>query len=390
MSRQSERVNVNPKVMRWARETAALEPDDVARTLNVRVDTVKQLEDGSRKPTINTLQKLAVAYRRPLASLLLPEPPHEPPLPRDFRVLPDERKRALSRKTLLAIRRARYVQSVASEMLDSEGRTGLALADTGSATVHEDPELVAARERHRFPISLEDQRAFRSPHDAFRRWREAIEAFGIVVHQSRMPPEETRGFSLVDDGAPTIVVSFSDAIHAKIFTLFHEYGHVVLDVPGICSPEEASPRAHSDGVEVERFCNHFAGAFLVPREALLAHEHTRSIAGRLAPGRPELGRMASHFKVSTQVILRRLLICGVVSRQQYLQKLDELISVQRPRPKKKQAPRIAASRRCVLENGRFFVSLALDALARDTITYSDVADYLAVDLKNLDRVRELI
>jgi Zn-dependent peptidase ImmA (M78 family)/DNA-binding XRE family transcriptional regulator len=390
VSSLSPRVNVNPRVMNWARETAALSREDVGKLLNIKVNTVQAWEEGDRKPTLNTLNKLAAAYKRPLASFFLPEPPSEPPTPHDFRVLPDEKRHPLSRKTLLAIRRARYIQSIATELLETEETIKKPAISMGKVSIREDPELVAARYRQIFRISLEDQLAFRSPHEAFRNWRDKVENLGIVVHQARIPPEEIRGFSLLDGMTPTIAISLSDAIHAKIFTLLHEYAHILLDISGICIPEEASTKGKERDMDVERFCNHFAGAFLVPREALLNDNDAKAIASHAEIGTPQLSRIASRFKVSRQVVLRRLLICGLISRRQYLEKQQELTSIERPRPRKKDTFKMPASRRCVLENGHFFVSLALDAVAREAITYSDVADYLNVDLNNLDKIQALV
>ena len=44
-----------------------------------------------------------------------------------------------------------------------------------------------------------------------------------------MPIEDARGFSLTEVEPFVIVVNESDAPNAKIFTLFHEYGHILLN-----------------------------------------------------------------------------------------------------------------------------------------------------------------
>ena len=58
--------------------------------------------------------------------------------------------------------------------------------------------------------------------------------------------------------------------------------------------------------------------------------------------------------------------------------------------RKKGTPKMAASRKCLVENGKLFITLALEAMAKDAITYSDVADYLSLNLKNLDKVEALV
>jgi hypothetical protein len=48
------------------------------------------------------------------------------------------------------------------------------------------------------------------------------------------------------------------------------------------------------------------------------------------------------------------------------------------------------ARRCVQEKGPRFTSLVLEAKDRELITYSDVADYLSIRMKHLDKVQSLL
>ena len=214
MLRKALYVGVNPVVMKWARESAGLDVPAVARNLRVNANIIEGWESGTRKPTLKTLEKLASFYKRPLAAFFLPERPQEPPMPTDFRVLLNEQKRPLSKKACLAMRRARRVQSLATELVKATGRE--LAANMEKAALTEDPEIVAARERDRLGISMEEQLSWRNEYEAFSKWREAIESLNTVVFQVRMPVEEARGFSLLDSSLPTIVVSVSDSIRARI------------------------------------------------------------------------------------------------------------------------------------------------------------------------------
>ena len=86
-----------------------------------------------------------------------------------------------------------------------------------------------------------------------------------------MPIEEARGFSLTDNKIPTVVLNLRDSINGRMFSLFHEYAHLLLDKSGICDMEEQDYLQQEDKT-IERFCNHFAGAILVPKDILLAHD----------------------------------------------------------------------------------------------------------------------
>lgn len=382
MAKAIARVSVKPDIMKWARETAGLSWDEVAKVLNVSTSTVEDWEMGTRNPTLNTLKKLSSYYRRPLAVFFLPEPPREPPLPDDFRFLPKDKRKPISKKSLLAIRKARYVQSVATELAEINERTRGALP---RRALRDDPETVALTERERLGITIGDQFEFRDLYEAFRKWREAIENLNIIVYQVRISPQEIRGFSLTDGMLPVIVVSLSDSVSAKIFTMFHEYAHIMLGKSGICIPQEASS---NDEDTMEKYCDHFAGAFLVPKHDLMATLKSLGIKDQQSFDLQGLGRLSNRFKVSRYVILRRLLIAEFITKQNYLNILHEITIAERPR--KKGTPKMAASRKCLVENGKLFITLALEAVAKDAITYSDVADYLSLNLKNLDKVEALV
>jgi Zn-dependent peptidase ImmA (M78 family) len=302
-------------------------------------------------------------------------------------VLPEEKRRPLTKQALLAIRRARYLQSVATELLREES-AGDILPSLEKVSLDDDPEFVAERQRAKLGIGPDYQQSFRSVHDAFNRWREVLENQRILVLQSRMPVGEARRFSLSDNLIPVISVNISDSISARIFTLFHEYAHILTNVSGICTPESLSPYDANTQL-IERFCNHFAGAFLVPRTALDQDVNAIEIRRRRVVDNSLLFEIANHFKVSSQVILHRLLTCEFISSSQYQAKSDEL-EVQKKTPKRGRGFGMTTPKRCITEDGRLFTAIALAAKERDSITYSDLADYLAIDLKYLDKVEALL
>ena len=388
MGQKSFKVNVNPDVMKWARNASNLGKIEVSRLLNISTNTIDEWERGTKIPTFNSLKKIASFYGRPLAAFFLPEPPYEPPLPTDFRTLPNEERRPLSRKSMLAIRKVRYIQSIATELLEAEENLEEKMMVLGEANLTEPPELLAARERSKLGVTIEEQMHFRDKYEAFRKWREVLESRNIMVHQAKIPLEEVRGFSLLDNMVPRGALSFSDSIHAKIFTLCHEFAHILLGVSGLCIPKEASFTSKDSEIEIEKFCNHFAGSLLLPRDALIKDEDAKAIASHVEIQDLLLERISTRYKVSTQVVLRRLLICETISKRSYQDKLEKIQKT--VKRKKKGKFKMAASRRCMLENGRFFVSLALDAMAKEKISYSDVADYLSIDLKNLGKVQNLV
>jgi Zn-dependent peptidase ImmA (M78 family)/DNA-binding XRE family transcriptional regulator len=377
-------VNVKPSVLRWLRESAGLGVEDIARRLGTSETAVQAWESGDRRPTLRTLEELSVFLKRPLAAFLLPQRPSEPPLPTDFRSLPGKGKLPMGRATRLAIREARRMQTVTSDLTAQLGSSPK--ARIRKITLETDPTAIAEVERTRLGIDLDEQAGWASAHAAFSQWRRAVEQLSVLVFQLPMPVQEARGFSLTDGGLPAIVVNSSDAITARIFTLFHEYAHLLLGAAGVCLPHEG---AEDDG-RVEKFCNHFAGALLVPKAALLADERAKQITRTSSVADTDLEQLAARFKVSRQVIWRRLQACGLISTARYQSKLHSWERQVPEAPRKKPSFGVSPARRCVGQKGRLLTSAVLEAKERDLITYSDVADYLSVRVKHLDDVQGLL
>jgi len=387
MPRTTMKVSVEPAVLKWARESAGLSIEEVARRVGTTIETVMRWESGERQPTLRTLEKLSVFYKRPLAVFFLPEPPQEPPLPTDFRVLPGKESLPLSKETRLAIRETRRLQSLSAELMKELGIK--ATPKIGKTSLEANPEEVAAEERKRLGIEVAEQIRWRDHYVAFYEWRRTIERLNVLVFQMRMPLEEVRGFSLVEGELPAIVVNSSDSISARIFTLFHEYAHLLLTVAGVCLPVEG-PIAEAITPEVERFCNHFAGALLVPKGALHKDEQVRSIAQSVTVSDEAIDQIAKQFKVSKQVIWRRMQLTGLIPLKKYQTKLEVWEKEAAQKGWRKPSFGIPPAKRCIQEKGPRFTSLILEANDRDLITYSDVADYLSIRVKHLEKVQSLI
>ncbi len=317
MSPRSFEVDVEPGILVWTRESMGMNTAEVAKRFNLSENIIRKWESGQKKPTIAQIKKLAKIYKRPLAAFFLPEPPEEPPFPHDFRTLPQERRTPFSSETRLAIRQARRLQSLAIELANTEHEIHL---NMGSARLSDDPEVVAHKIREKIGIKVETQFSWEKERDAFEEWKKSIERFGVLVFQFSLPVEETRGFSLPGDVYPVIVLNRKDHMRARMFSLFHEFGHLLLDTGGICNWE--NPNGSPEIVPVEKFCNHFAGAFLVPKDALLNHQLVKLRKNNEWPDNYLRG-IAQNFKVSREVILRRLVTFNLASWNFYRMKYEE-------------------------------------------------------------------
>ena len=187
----------------------------------------------------------------------------------------------------------------------------------GSASVEASPEIVATEMRETLGFDLAARRACPTWTDALRLFmRQADDAgvivmvSGIVMSNTSRPldPAEFRGFALSDPLAPLIFVNGKDTKAAQMFTLAHELAHIWLGASALsnlgAAPEKSFRRE-------EVWCNAVAAEFLVPLEAL------RSDLRRNEPLENALPRLARTYKVSTPVILRRLLDADWLTRERF-------------------------------------------------------------------------
>ncbi len=384
---KSLEITVEPKVLIWARKSIGKSVDDIAQKLKIDKTIINQWEIGQRSVRLSQLEKLANIYKRPLAAFFLPEPPKEIPLPKDYRTLPLENRRVFSSKTLLAIRRAERIRRIAVELAESMERK--IFTEVVKASIDDAPEILALKVREHLGISVDMQSKWRDERIALSEWRKIVESKDVIVLYASMPIEDTRGFSLSEKIYPVIVVNSQDSYTARIFSLFHEYAHLMINNSGICDMADRFYLSDEDK-RIERFCNYFAGAFLVPKQDLINHRLLKTLKSDRDISDDYLKELAGDFKVSQEVILRRLVIIGRSSEKLYLKKREEWEARAKEQRKLKRSGRKIPSRACVQENGVLFVSLVLNSYGAEKITLRDISDYLGIRLKHLPKVEQLI
>jgi Zn-dependent peptidase ImmA (M78 family)/DNA-binding XRE family transcriptional regulator len=389
VSREVVRVKLNPALLAWARKSSGYDVDEVARALTVAPQVIAAWEKGEQKPTIRQLEKFANKVKRPLAALFLPAPPREPPPPRDFRMLPATEGRQFTPATLLAFRQARNIQRDAialAEALDEPTHPELL-----RGTLHDDPEHLAGELRAHLGISVEAQLRWRDAYRALSAWKAALEGCGILVLQFSIPREDARGFTLESDRVAVIAVTSKDAPEARIFSLFHEYCHLMLGYSGVSGAPEllVAGLPHRPKAIIEAFCNRFAAAFLLPNGSAEVESRLTALAHASELDSDAIRSVARRFKVSKDVVLRRMLTQGLIAEDVYREMVTRwskeaaLASAQAGRGG---GPDFVTLR--LQGRGQRFAALVLDALDQGAISEAEASDYLAVYPRHLDSVRE--
>ena len=305
------RVPVNPELLRWARERSDLAQEDLAP----KFKKLREWEDGETQPTLKQVEAFARAVHVPVGYLFLIEPPDESvPIP-DFRTFAGEAVTRPSPNLLDTIYTCQERQSWYRDFIRVARQPKLDFV--GTATVQASPETVAAEMRETLGFDLAARRVCPTWTEALRLFIRQADEAGVLVMVSgvvmsnnhrRLDPAEFRGFALCDPLAPLIFVNGADTKAAQMFTLAHELAHIWLGASAL-SNIGAAPRPGFRRDEV--WCNAVAAELLVPLAAL----RRELLPGELLPD--ALSRLARSFKVSTLVILRRLLDANWLTREHF-------------------------------------------------------------------------
>lgn len=259
MPKKSFKVEINPEVIKYLRETSGWSIEEIAKKLKISIENYKEIEAGREFLTFQQIKQLSKLFQRPTSAFFLPQAPKELPISSAFRVLPKTEKR-ISKELLLAIRKAQYYQSIVNEIILD---LNISFTPKIEKTKLEDnPIEVAIKERNESRIPIEKQYKFKDAYEAFNTWRKFIESKNILVFQFKFPLEDARGFSLMDTLPYVIVINSQDNILARIFTLFHEYAHLILGIPEIYIQDSDTSK------EIEKWCDTFASEFLIPTKEL--------------------------------------------------------------------------------------------------------------------------
>jgi len=309
----------NPHVLRWAREWRGRTAEEAAMKVNVAEDKLLAWEAGDTVPTVRQARILADFYDRSFLEFFLSRIPNvaQTRLAPDFRlhkVAPDPRG---DREVQVIQDWAEDARQNAIELFGVIGDDVSPVPAELRATLDTNPEWAASEARRLCEYAIEDQVALGSAERGrvAKDIRRAIERLGVLVlKDSRLGKYGVRGVTLFANPLPVIVFG-TEAPTAQAFTLAHELGHIVLQQSAISGPPTARNGAN-EAERSERWCDEFAGAFLIPEPAL----------GKIwaKPNRPNpkigddaLRQLANTFSVSQHAMLIRLVQLGYVAPEYY-------------------------------------------------------------------------
>lgn len=310
-------VPITVEVLDWAIRTSGYSQNEIAEKLGISTATLRAWMDGNEQPGLTLLRRLASILKRPLATFLLPAPPRSVSVHVEFRHPPGETRRSLNSVETSSLREASRVQRGLASVLSQLGEPPIPFSSVSTA---DDYERVATEERQVIRVSLEEQIRWATHSQALQAWRNALEERGITVFFLPMGKDSSRGFSLWNEYAPLLTVNTHWNTQARIFTIFHEYAHLITRTSSSCLGH-VSARIRSGEDHVERWCERFAAAFLAPWSAIeeIATQRFGWQTGKEVESLALPRKLANTFHISLRAMTLRLIDHGVANWDLYKQ-----------------------------------------------------------------------
>jgi Zn-dependent peptidase ImmA (M78 family) len=381
MKKKIEKFEIDSRFIEWSIDTSGWDKNLLREKMKVSEKVFESWFEGVAKITLNQLKDLAKRTKRPIASFFLSKVPEEKDMPTDYRLYPEQIDK-FDKKTVFAVRKARRLQEIVKNLMSNlyEERK----RKIREVKISESPVEVAKEIRELFELTEEKQRKFKSPYEFIKFLREKLEENNIFTFQISMPEEDARGFALSDDFPSIATINSKDSIEARIFTLMHEVGHILLNNTGISIPDFNNKNS------IEKWCNEFSSNFLLPKE----------IAKRIFSERNEiliesstLKELSRKYKLSKNMLLYNMAKLKFITFDDYGNVLDRYKKIEdaiKEAEEKKSGGGIPAERKCLSELGNKFISLVAENTSRKNITYSDALSYLSIKSKSFNKLMKKI
>lgn len=377
---------INKQILTWAREKSGQTIEDVAALIKKDPAVVSSWESGESSPTYVQLETLAYkVYKRPVALFFFPEPPAEPDPKRAFRTLPDAEIDELEADTRFKIREAVALQLSLADLTNGVNPAPRQILRDLAVSPPASASTVATRVRDYLGIDLQTQFAWKSREDALKGWRSSVEDAGVFVFKDSFKQKDVSGFSLFHPEFPIILINNSTAVARQIFTLFHELAHLLVHESGVTKRDDRFIQTMSgEARHIEVFCNQFAADFLVPTSEIGA------VVQKRGTGDEVVADLADRYKVSREVVLRRLLDMGLVNEQRYRRQAAKWAEeYEQAKAAKKSGRGNYYNTHATYLSDRY-ANLAFSSYYRGSISIERLADYLNVKVKSIPGLEQAI
>jgi Zn-dependent peptidase ImmA (M78 family) len=377
---------LNPPLLSWAREQAGHSVNEAASRAKRDAGELQAWEQGRARPTLRQAENLARIYHSSYSVFTLQQPPKTVPLESEYRRLPGVKPGGESPELRVALRDMLYRRRIALNLFEELGQIGETFAL--SAHLNQDPEALAGQLRSALNVSLETQFGWRDESQAWREWRSAVEAKGVLVLLfAKVEPEEVRGVSLFHATLPVIGVNNHEVRSSRPFTLLHEFVHILLARADEEKPAIDEVRPEREWNNVERFAERVVGAILMPSNAISEEPLVQKHRPHEDWSVSDIQKLARRYKATPLAFATRLLVLDRMNPTTYRRWKDSWTKFLQEHPPKDGGGIATPAEKALNRNGTAFTTLVLEALTLERITPVDASRYLNLGYPHIEDLR---
>jgi Zn-dependent peptidase ImmA (M78 family) len=214
-----------------------------------------------------------------------------------------------------------------------------------------------------------------------------MEAKDVMVFiVPRLPLSEMRGTAITEQNFPVILINGQDRGGGRIFTLLHEFCHLVIHQSGVSG--EGGDEKGAPNPTVERYCNAVAAAALMPKAWLLDEilMLVKKTSARPSWDDDQLKMLTLRFGVSREALLRRLLTLGETTQTFYDGKRVAFLKEYAELANKKSTGGPKYHIQVLSQLGRAFTRLIFQGYYEHRLTLRDVANYFNMQVKSVPEI----
>lgn len=355
---------INPEILIFMRNSAGMTEEEIAKKLKLSKTKYLNLERGEDRFSQSDLIRLADIYKRPLIAFQAVDTSQKIELPHDYRL---NRDKKISSEVYLAKRKALYL---AEELRQITGKQ-TSLPDVNTNVLA--PQL-AINILSLLQVDFEKINEFinKKPKDEtiLDYYKSLIEEkFFLPILEHPLKSSGVRAFSVYGK-VSVIVLNESDPNEVKLFSLFHEFCHLLKRQDGICTVEiERGKNIQPE----ENFCDEFAANFLMPEQ--IVRKKYQPITNM-----KQLDAFAKQFGVSKVVTLIRLKELNIFGPNQYSKLKKELESVN-----KKAFGRRNWEQTYIKRTSKLVLNNLINAYKKGDLTYASLLTITGIKDKYLQK-----
>lgn len=205
-----------------------------------------------------------------------------------------------------------YVERVAGTLSSLDLGPDLDPSLTPIVPKYTDEEAISLAKtwRKKWGFSIEEQLEAANANTVYVSLRAFIESLGVLVLHRSFGTDEAAGiYAHIPDGPHAVVINTTGSSKArKLFTLAHEFCHVLLRAEGTSNPSILKNK-------VEKFCNKFAAYLLAPDR--LINDAIQRFRYPASAEHDNIRRFAKRLGISQEALVRRLVEIGYITNSDY-------------------------------------------------------------------------